>query len=106
MIRLLQKKGAEVSYHDAHCPVIRDDGHVGLRGLPMVSVGLTGDVLRQADVVVIVTDHSAVDYRRVARLARVVVDTRGVLAGANPDENVIGLSDAPRSLTVPIRIAG
>jgi UDP-N-acetyl-D-glucosamine dehydrogenase len=106
VIQLLQQRGAEVAYHDAHCPVIRDDGHTALRGLPMASVGLTDNALRQADAVVIVTDHSTVDYRRVARLARVVVDTRGVLAGAIRDDHIIGLSGSPRPLTAPIRIAG
>jgi UDP-N-acetyl-D-glucosamine dehydrogenase len=44
-------------------------------------VELTDDELSNADAVVIVTDHSAIDYQRVVDLARVVVDTRNATAG-------------------------
>jgi UDP-N-acetyl-D-glucosamine dehydrogenase len=73
VIRLLERRGANVTYHDSHVPQIREDG-VELR-----SVALTPDVLRAADCVVIVTDHTDVDYAMVAREARLVVDTRRAL---------------------------
>src|SRR5690606_27791043 len=66
VMRLLQGKGADVAYHDPHCSVILDDGHTELDGLPMHSLPLTDDVLEAADLVVITTDHSDVDYQRVA----------------------------------------
>ena len=93
VIRLLQEKGAEVSYHDPFCPTIDDDGHTPIQGLPLRSVELTDAVLEGADLVVVVTDHSGVDYARVADLARLVVDTRGVMR--NPPQHVIGLSRRP-----------
>ena len=40
---------------------------------------LTADTLKAADCVIIVTDHTAVDYHLVAKSARLVVDTRHVL---------------------------
>ena len=74
--RLLELE-AEVSYHDPHVPVAP-----AMRTWPdlppLESVALTDEALRAADAVVIVTDHSAVDYERVAELASLVVDTRGV----------------------------
>jgi UDP-N-acetyl-D-glucosamine dehydrogenase len=79
IVRLLQDRGAHVVYHDPCCPVIEDDGHTDLAGLPMCSVALTDEEIVAADAVLIVTDHTAVDYPRVASLAAVVVDTRGVL---------------------------
>ena len=88
----LQEKGAAVSYHDALAPVIEDDGHTPLRGLPMRSVPLTEEVLRGADAVVIVTEHTGVDYERVGALASLVVDTRGVLRGRAVTARVVGLS--------------
>jgi UDP-N-acetyl-D-glucosamine dehydrogenase len=79
IINLLQEKGAEVSFHDPHVSTIADDGHTPIRGLPMHSVPLTDAVLRGSDLVVIVTDHSAIDYSRVMRESQLVLDTRGVI---------------------------
>jgi UDP-N-acetyl-D-glucosamine dehydrogenase len=95
IMRLLQEKGVEVTYHDSLCPVIEDDGHTLLTGLPMRSVELTDDVLQEADAVVIIADHSHVDYTRVADLARLIVDTRGVLRDVQGSARVVGLSTTP-----------
>ena len=94
VIRLLQDKGAEVSYHDPFCPEIANDGHTHIQGLPLQSVELTDGVLRGCDVAVVVTDHSGVDYARVAELAPLVVDTRGVMR--DPPQHVVGLSRRPQ----------
>jgi len=92
IVRLLQEKGADVAYHDPHCPVIRDDGHTLIRGLPMHSIELSDEALADSDAVVIVTDHSAVDYARVGAMARLVVDTRGAMRGVAAAARVVGLS--------------
>jgi UDP-N-acetyl-D-glucosamine dehydrogenase len=68
----LQQAGAEVSFHDTWVPVISD------HNLRAMSVELTSDVLRNADLVIITTDHSDVDYRRVVELAPLILDTRNV----------------------------
>lgn len=94
VMRLLQQKGAEVTFHDPHCPVIEADGFTPLDGLPMHSVELTADTLGTADAIVIVTDHSSIDYDFVATHARLVVDTRGVMRGRT-GARVIGLSSRP-----------
>ena len=75
----LSRKGAIVSYHDPYCPEIRDDGHTPLGAIGR-SVELTDDRIRNADAVLIVTDHSNVDYERVCGRARIVVDTRNACA--------------------------
>ena len=46
IIRLLQEKGAKVSYHDPYVPMIEDDGHTPLKELPMRSVPLTDQQLQ------------------------------------------------------------
>jgi UDP-N-acetyl-D-glucosamine dehydrogenase len=74
VIRLLENQGAQVTYHDPHVPSFREDGH------EHKSVELTDDAVSQADAVVIVTDHTVVDYQRVVRLAQVIVDTRNATA--------------------------
>ncbi|HEX8271874.1 MAG TPA: nucleotide sugar dehydrogenase [Longimicrobiaceae bacterium] len=96
IMQLLQAKGAEVSFHDPFCTVIRDDGHTPLRDLPMHSIRLTGDALEDADAVVVVTDHNGVDYGLVAEHARLVVDTRGVMRGIDGGARVVGLSGEVR----------
>jgi UDP-N-acetyl-D-glucosamine dehydrogenase len=73
VIRLLHQRGAEVIYHDPHVARVKDDG------VELASVPLDAATLRGADCVVIVTDHTRVDYALVAREARLIVDTRHVL---------------------------
>ncbi|HEX7242820.1 MAG TPA: nucleotide sugar dehydrogenase, partial [Longimicrobiaceae bacterium] len=96
IMRLLQDKGADVRYHDPFCPEIADDGHTPLRGLPLRSAELDDAELRAADVVVVVTDHSAVDYARVGEMAALVVDTRGVMRRVEGSARVLGLAGAAR----------
>jgi UDP-N-acetyl-D-glucosamine dehydrogenase len=74
VIRLLETQGASVFYHDPYVPKFREDGH------EHISVALTDKEIAAADAVVIVTDHSSVDYQRVVSLAAVVVDTRNATA--------------------------
>ena len=78
---LMAQKGAVVSYHDPYCPEIKDDGHTPA-GAVGKSVPLTDATLSGADAVIIVTDHSGIDYTRVQSLAKVVVDTRAAVARA------------------------
>jgi UDP-N-acetyl-D-glucosamine dehydrogenase len=92
VIRLLQDKGADVAYHDPHCPVIVDDGHTELQDLPLHSAPLSQDVLSAADLVVITTDHRAVDYQAVADHARLVLDTRGAMRSTAGQATIISLS--------------
>jgi UDP-N-acetyl-D-glucosamine dehydrogenase len=77
VIELLLRLGAEVSYHDPHVPKaprMRSWPH-----LPQLeSQPLTAETLQGSDAVVLVTDHSSVDYGMVLEHAPLVVDTRGV----------------------------
>lgn len=70
VIKMLQEKGADVSYHDPHVPKI--DYH----GLLMDSVQPTEATLKAADALVILTDHSVFDYPRMVELSKLVLDTR------------------------------
>ena len=73
IIRLLQGQGARVSFSDPHVQVFSEDGH------EFRSVPLTPDAVAAADCIMIVTDHTAVDYRMVRRNAKLVVDTRNAM---------------------------
>jgi UDP-N-acetyl-D-glucosamine dehydrogenase len=92
IIQQLQAKGAEVSYHDPFCPVIQDDGHTLIRDLPMQSADLTAELLQESDCVVVVTDHTTLDYGFVAQHARLILDTRGVMRGIEGTARAVGLS--------------
>jgi UDP-N-acetyl-D-glucosamine dehydrogenase len=87
VIRLLQGQGANVSFHDPHVPVVREDGHE-MHGVP-----LTQKELAESDAVVIVTDHRAVDYQFVVDHARLIIDSRNATAGlSSPNARVVRLS--------------
>jgi nucleotide sugar dehydrogenase len=75
IFRMLLHRGARVEYHDPHVPRFMEGG------LNLQSVALTRDALEQADLVVILTDHSAVDYAFVVRHAPLVLDTRNATRG-------------------------
>jgi UDP-N-acetyl-D-glucosamine dehydrogenase len=82
IIDRLRGKGAEVSYHDPFVAELNfEDAHFEAGGEPLQSVELSDEALRNADCVVIVTDHSDIDYGRVTKLASLVVDTRNALNG-------------------------
>ncbi|HET9726366.1 MAG TPA: nucleotide sugar dehydrogenase [Gemmatimonadales bacterium] len=73
IIRLLEGQGARVTYHDPHVPVFAEDGH------EFRSVPLDPESVAAADCIMIVTDHSAIDYHMIRRKARLVVDTRNAM---------------------------
>jgi UDP-N-acetyl-D-glucosamine dehydrogenase len=82
IIDRLRAKGAEVRYHDPFVKEVRfDDAHTEGGGESLASVPLTDDELRSSDCVIIVTDHSQIDYSRVCSLTSLVVDTRNALNG-------------------------
>jgi UDP-N-acetyl-D-glucosamine dehydrogenase len=71
VLNLLAAQGARVGAADPHVPADR----VRARGFEPVEVG--GD-LSGWDVAVVLTDHSDVDYERLAKEVPLVFDTRGV----------------------------
>ncbi len=73
IIRQLEGQGAKVSYFDPHVPRFREDGH------EFRSVELTPERVAAADCIMVVTDHTSVDYRMIKRNAKLVVDTRNAI---------------------------
>lgn len=70
IIRMLQREGAKVTYHDPYVPEFRE------HDLEMRSCPLTKELVRDCDLVIIATDHSVLDYTWVVEHARHVLDTR------------------------------
>ncbi len=83
VIHLLLELGAEVSYHDPHIPRA-PKMRAWPKLPPLLSVPLDETTLHGFDAVVIVTDHTAVDYEQILRCAPLIVDTRGRLRVPDP----------------------
>jgi len=82
IIDRLRAKGANVHYHDPFVKEVSfEDAHTHGGGESLTSVPLTEEELRTADCVIIVTDHSDIDYMRVCSLTPLIVDTRNALNG-------------------------
>jgi UDP-N-acetyl-D-glucosamine dehydrogenase len=72
VIGLLQKKGADVEYHDPYIPHI----HHEVDGWQMDSVEDMVASVKEADAVVIITNHKEYDYDSIVNSAQFVFDTR------------------------------
>jgi UDP-N-acetyl-D-glucosamine dehydrogenase len=84
IMSLLEKLGARLAYHDPHVPEVPVTRHSPQRA-GMRSVALTPKKLKEYDAVLVVTDHTDVDYAMVARYSRLVVDSRGVYHRRHPE---------------------
>ncbi|MCC6672457.1 MAG: nucleotide sugar dehydrogenase [Planctomycetes bacterium] len=77
IIHHLAQRGAEVSYHDPHVPSFPS---MRKWNFDLDSVELSADRVRSFDCVVIVTHHKAIRWEMLANHARLIVDTRNVMA--------------------------
>jgi UDP-N-acetyl-D-glucosamine dehydrogenase len=73
IMELLNKQGAILSYHDPYISVIEPHGGSTIY---LESVDLTENALRDSDCVLIITDHSEINYETVVEHSKLVVDTR------------------------------
>ena len=74
ILGLLHQYGADVSYHDPYVTKFTEAGH-DYQSAPLTEASVVG-----ADAVLIVTDHTSIDWKLIKRHARLVVDTRHVLS--------------------------
>jgi UDP-N-acetyl-D-glucosamine dehydrogenase len=74
VMNLLAQKGADISYHDPHVREFEVEGRV------FKNVDLSEDTLAGTDLVVILTNHSAIDYEHLAAHAHRIFDTRNATA--------------------------
>lgn len=83
VIEELEKKGANVQFYDPHISHYRFKGNTK-QGLQE----LTDDIIKSADLVLITTNHSAIDYDRLQRLATDIFDTKNAMAHVQARDNV------------------
>lgn len=73
IIELLKRRGAKIFYNDPFIPKVPK---VRRHDLKLESSRLTPAFLRRMDAAVIVTDHSAYDYKAIVRYSNLIIDTR------------------------------
>jgi UDP-N-acetyl-D-glucosamine dehydrogenase len=106
VIDRLRARGAFVAYHDPHVPVLDFDFHDWPEWRPRVvvqrerralrsatgnvysrrrrydmltNIELSGEILEEADCVIILTNHRNIDYATIAQHAEIVIDTRNAI---------------------------
>ena len=83
VIRLLQKDGAHVDYHDPYVPEFPENGR------QWHSIPLSRERIERADCVIILTNHSCIDYERICNAATLVIDTRNATKDVRSRANVV-----------------
>ena len=83
IIELLRERGAHVAYNDPYFPNV---GRGRKYDLQMTNTPLEN--LGQYDCVLIVTDHSDYDYKKIVAESQLVVDTRNATKGITSDKIV------------------
>jgi UDP-N-acetyl-D-glucosamine dehydrogenase len=92
VIRLLEDRGADVSYHDPFVPSFREEN------VRHESVPLTAEELERCDAVVIITDHSNIDYQMLVDGCTLVIDTRNATARTGAGRaRIVSLSSSTRA---------
>ncbi|MCA9297205.1 MAG: nucleotide sugar dehydrogenase, partial [Phycisphaerales bacterium] len=79
VITLLREHGADVTYHDPHVPTFP---RMRKYDIALKSQPLNEQAIADADAVLIITDHDAVDYTLIGRTAKLIVDTRNAMVDA------------------------
>lgn len=79
VIDILSQDGALIQYHDPYVTTIEDRG-----GRVYFNSPLSDALLTEADCVLVLTNHSNIDFNRIARHAKMVVDTRNIIGQIDP----------------------
>jgi UDP-N-acetyl-D-glucosamine dehydrogenase len=85
VIKLLKERHATVIYHDPHVPYFTEFG------LDLHNVPLTVEEVKRADMVLLLTDHTGVDYDMVVREAVQLLDTRNATKRVTGDKSNVVL---------------
>ncbi|NLO26097.1 MAG: UDP-N-acetyl-D-glucosamine dehydrogenase, partial [Clostridiales bacterium] len=83
VIEELEKEGASVVYHDPYISEYQRNGKVK-KGEPE----LTAELVKRADLVMVTTAHTNVDYEFVQRYAKAIFDTKNAMKNVRNRENI------------------
>ena len=92
IMELLRKKGAVLFYHDPYIPILPSFRKYYFK---LKSSPLTQELLQRMDAVVVVTDHSVIDYSWIVKHSPLIIDTRNVTKDLTPmeEKNCEGLTE-------------
>ena len=77
---LLKHKGGKINYHDPYVENVSS----------LKNLDLTKNTIEEQDAIVITTDHTSIDYPALGKYAKLIVDTRNIMATVkNPKARVI-----------------
>lgn len=77
IISLLKRRGVQIAYHDPHVHRLQ------INGEELKSEDLIEETLERQDCVVIVTNHSNLNYKKLVKASQLIMDTRNALKGFN-----------------------
>lgn len=81
LIEIMETRGATVQYYDPNIPEIPvTRGHAHLAGRRSINLDGKNDV--EYDALLICTDHDDIDYARIAKGQKLIIDTRNAMSGA------------------------
>ena len=83
VIEELEKEGAEVVYYDPFVSEYREHGVVK-KGEPE----LTAELIESADLIIVTTAHTNVDYNFVQKYAKAIFDTKNAMKQVESRENI------------------
>jgi UDP-N-acetyl-D-glucosamine dehydrogenase len=83
VIEELEKEGAEVVYYDPYVPEYNDHGN-----FKKGESELTAELIESADLVIVTTAHSNVDYSFVQKCAKTIFDTKNALKDIKSRKNI------------------
>ena len=81
IIKKLEEENAVVSYYDPYIPEFINNGRK-YKSLEDIH----GEEIKERDIVIIITDHSTINYEAVVKKAKIIFDTRNVIKDKN--ENI------------------
>ena len=82
VIDLLREHKAQISYYDPHFPYLKIDD------IDLKCIRLNKKTLKTFDCIVIITDHSNVDYKFIADNSKLIIDTRNALKDIKNRSNI------------------
>ena len=83
VMEILEEQGADVQYYDPWVPEIKKDGKV-MNGL----ANLSEYIVKDADLVIITTAHTGIDYDMVQKNAKIIFDTKNAMKNIKSRENI------------------
>ena len=82
VIDLLREHKAQISYYDPYFPYLKIDD------IDLKCIRLNKKTLKTFDCIVIITDHSNVDYKFIADNSKLIIDTRNALKDIKNRSNI------------------